>query len=83
MVSMDRFDIYEEIRIIISLEKNGIEDNYEAIEAISLSAIKKLKDKCLDIDEEFYHFLDDFDIRRKDEAYRASQTKKVEKLLPG
>lgn len=78
---MGGFDVRNEIRKIIFLEREDIEKNSKEIESISLDAIEIIKNDNLDVRQDFYHFLDDFDIRRCDELYRRSQTKRVEKYL--
>lgn len=78
---MEKSRILSDIELIISLESSDLEGNYEEIERISLAAISDIKSSGLEIEGELYRFLDDFDIRRKDPAYRDYQTSKVADLL--
>lgn len=78
---MGMASILSDIRKIISLENSDLESSYQNISLISMNAISFIKDNSIDIESDFYQFLDDFDIRRKDPAYREYQTRKVETLL--
>lgn len=72
--------VYEIIKRIINLEKEEIPD-YIQVEKLSVNAIKYVNDESLDINNSLYQFLEDFDVRRKDDKYRIFQTNQVEIIL--
>ena len=79
---MNRTDVLDAVRRILSLEESNIEGNLDEIERISLEVIATLKDGDLVIEDDIYQFLDDFDIRRKDAKYRDYQTRRIAEKVP-
>lgn len=77
---MSSEDIVSIIKCIIILESNP-DENASEIESLSLGVISKLKESGESINPELYKFLDDFDIRRRDDRYREYQTDKVKGIL--
>lgn len=60
---------------ILRLEEQG---NWEAVEAVSLELILAIKEgRSEDVPNNIYRYVDDFDIRRKDECYAEGQRKAV------
>ena len=69
------------IRKVLRLEALDPTANAGQIEAISIAEISRLQQSRLEVNRKLYEFLDDFDIRAKDVAYRRSQTRQVLEIL--
>ena len=65
------------IHNIIALEQRDISGNALYIDRISMDIIAQINLSGLYIDRVLYQFLEDFDIRRKDDRYRVFQTDRV------
>lgn len=68
------------IRKIIILER---EEKYDLsiIKNLSLDIIDYIRIQKIELNNEIYKFLDDFDLRYKDDKYRIFQTEKIERLI--
>jgi hypothetical protein len=69
------------LRHILDLEEQG---DWEGVETASLELIGAITDgRSEQVPDEVYHFIDDFDVRRKDSRYAAGQHKIVKAYLGG
>ena len=69
------------IQNVLKLETLDPVANRAEIEKICLAEIHRLKQEGISVDHKLYEFLDDYDIRIRDAAYRRSQSAQVLAIL--